>query len=196
MADERSGQAAGGLLSPYLERQRILHAKQFIPPYADVLDIGCGRARILPWLPHVHSYVGLDLDEKVIAMVRKEYPMHRFFRSDIEREALPIGDSFSVIVMLAVLEHFQHATETLKRILPHLRNDGRMVLTTPHPSARRIHDIGSSLGIFSKEAAEEHNRFFDQDQLEGLARECGCVMVDYERFQFGLNQVAVFHKKH
>jgi SAM-dependent methyltransferase len=195
MSGSLEGQATGGLLSPYLERQRILHGRKHVPDYASILDIGCGRATLLSWLPRIHSYTGIDLDEEVISMVSEAYPEHHFYRMNIESDALPFDGTFSVIVMLAVLEHFSHPVETMRRIVSCMRNDGRIILTTPHSSARKIHDVGSSIGIFSKEAAEEHNVFFDKNLLENLARDCGCIMVNYERFQFGFNQAAVFHRK-
>lgn len=80
------------------------------------------------------------------------------------------------------------------KVMPFLRKEGRIILTTPHRTARSIHELGSVIGIFSREAAREHNSFFDKSCLESLASELGMRMTRYERFQFGLNQIAVMQR--
>ncbi|MBI1806067.1 MAG: class I SAM-dependent methyltransferase [Ignavibacteria bacterium] len=185
----------GGKLSPFLERQRIQQATKFIPPDATILDIGCGRAKILEYAPTVKSYVGVDLLDNVLTVNRLRYQQYYFYHVNIENERIPVDGKFDVILMLAILEHLSHPAKTIATILPYLRPNGRLVLTTPHPYAEGIHRLGARLGIFSRDAAEEHTMFFDGRSLRQLANQCGARLLTYHRFQFGLNQVAVFMRQ-
>jgi SAM-dependent methyltransferase len=188
---ESKGQTAG-CLSPLLEHYRMVQAKRFIPDNVDILDIGCGRAKILEHVGSVRSYVGVDVLEPVLSANRKRYGAHQFYRVNIEREKLPIESrTFQVILMLAVLEHFAAPKRALENIVSYLGRDGKIVLTTPHPSAARIHALGARIGIFSREAGEQHATFFDRPRLEELARGLRLKLLLYEQFRFGFNQVAV-----
>jgi len=189
--NKSDGQASEGRLSPFLEQQRIHQAVRFIPPNADILDIGCGRARILEHLPSVHTYVGLDLLEDVVLENRRHYPNHRFFCVDIERDQVPAEGKFDVIIMLAILEHLRDTTRTLSKLSEFLGDNGRIILTTPHPVAQLPHQFGARIGLFSRAAAEEHTRFFNRAMLADLVRGTGLSLSVYRRFQVGLNQIAV-----
>jgi hypothetical protein len=76
-----------------------------------------------------------------------------------------------------------------------LPTEGRFILTTPHMRARHIHDLGGKLGLFSSHASDEHEEFLTESALRVLASESGFRTVSYQRFQLGMNQVAVFAKR-
>src|SRR6267154_795600 len=109
------GQVGQGRLSPFLERQRITQALRFIPPNSDILDVGCGRAKLLSHLSSVHTYVGLDVLDEVVEENRKQYPQHRFFRIDVEQGILPTEGKFNIIIMLAIVEHLNNALITMSK---------------------------------------------------------------------------------
>jgi hypothetical protein len=69
--------------------------------------------------------------------------------------------------------------------------NGRIVLTTPHPRAERIHRFGADLGLFSRRAAAEHVRLFNRVALHALAGHAGFKIVHFERLVCGLNQLVV-----
>jgi hypothetical protein len=68
---------------------------------------------------------------------------------------------------------------------------GRLVLTTPHRAFRLAHEVGSRLRLFSRDAAEEHQRMFDRASFGEVAQEAGLTVLRYERFLFGANQLFV-----
>ena len=189
-----SGQLQGWL-SPALERRRIAACRRLVPPGASVLDVGCGRAELLDAIAP-SAYVGIDVLENVIAANRVRRADALFLCIDVEREPLPLDRRFDAIVMLAILEHLSSPQELLGKLTGALADGGRIVLTTPHPSAERVHRIGARLGLFSKGAAEEHKHFFDGAALGALARGCGLRLTHYRRFQAGMNQVAVMERQH
>lgn len=190
MSSGKIGQV-GGVLSPYLERQRIRHVVRYIPNDAEILDIGCGRAKILDYLPSVRSYYGIDILDQVIAYDCQYHPGKEFHRIDIERENLPPEKRFDIILMMAIIEHFSSPIKILRKIVPSLKEYGMIIITTPHPRARRMHEIGSSLGMFSHAAAEEHEMFFDRQAMEELGHQSLLHLTMYKTFQCGLNQVAI-----
>jgi 2-polyprenyl-3-methyl-5-hydroxy-6-metoxy-1,4-benzoquinol methylase len=189
-----AGQVGSGRLSPYLEKQRILHSVKFVDPDADILDVGCGRARILDYLPRMRSYVGIDTLTEVIQENADRRPAHRFIVADIEKQELPNIAGVSIIVMLAILEHMSNPDLVFDKLSKLLNDGGKIILTTPHPRAEMIHRCGATIGLFSREAAAEHTQFFDRGRLSELAARSRLRLAKYERFQFGLNQVAVLEK--
>jgi len=68
----------------------------------------------------------------------------------------------------------------------------RIVCTTPHPSMDWIHDIGATLGLFSKHASDEHEDLLGYARLKATGEAAGLSLVTYKRFLFGANQLAVF----
>jgi 2-polyprenyl-3-methyl-5-hydroxy-6-metoxy-1,4-benzoquinol methylase len=95
------------------------------------------------------------------------------------------------VTLLAVVEHLRHPATVLRQAGAVLSPGGTVIVTTPHPRARRIHALGARAGLFSRDADEEHETFFDRADLAGLARSAGLTMVYYSTFLVGLNQLAV-----
>jgi 2-polyprenyl-3-methyl-5-hydroxy-6-metoxy-1,4-benzoquinol methylase len=93
--------------------------------------------------------------------------------------------------MLAVVEHLRDPAAALARAREQLAPGGTVLVSTPHPRARRLHSLGARLRLFSRDADDEHERFFDRRGLALLAQQAGLRMLSYRRFQLGLNQLAV-----
>jgi hypothetical protein len=72
-----------------------------------------------------------------------------------------------------------------------LASDGRIVVTTPHPSFIWLHETGAAIGICSREAADEHHRFFDRVSMERVGKAAGLRPLTSERFLCGVNQLFV-----
>jgi 2-polyprenyl-3-methyl-5-hydroxy-6-metoxy-1,4-benzoquinol methylase len=91
------------------------------------------------------TYVGYDRNIGALAVARQKYP-HFVFCSDFA-EVQKLGKRFDVIVMAAVIEHLEDPLETLCTIRELIAKDGRIVLTTPHPHWRWLHESAGSLGF-------------------------------------------------
>ena len=175
-------QVAAGLLSPLLRRCRM----DMVRPYLTgrVLDVGCGVGMLSRYCAR-EGYVGVEPDEESVAVARQTNPGYRF-----ERE-IPAGSSFDTIVGLAVIEHIRDPGAWIAALRLRLADGGKLLLTTPHPSFGRIHIWGSGLGLFSAEAANEHERLIDHASMTILAREAGLGVSVYRRFLMGANQLFV-----
>lgn len=80
--------------------------RQFVDRYLrvkggeDVLDIGCGTAEILDYMPPVH-YTGWDTSAEYIEACKRTYPTQTF-----KQGALPDGTgAYDVVMALGVLHH-------------------------------------------------------------------------------------------
>jgi len=189
----RPNQDREGLFSPLLSRWRLGRVLAHIPPAARVLDGGCGSGRLCTLLPAGCCYVGADTAPPT---QREGAGCDTVFvaadlTADEDLARLREQGPFDVIVLSAVVEHFDDPAGLLQRLAPYLAPDGAFVLTTPSPRIRRLHEFGGRLGLFSRHGAEQHKLLLDRAALEELAARAGLHMAAYETFQFGLNQLAV-----
>ena len=179
-------QGSEGLLSPYLRQQRFKAAKPYIQ--GRVLDVGCGSGSFSHYVES-DLYLGVDRNLKALAKAKASYPNHRF------QEHLPQKSfKFDTIFALAVIEHMSDPSKFLALLSDNLENgpDARIVVTTPHPAVELIHNMGAMIGLFSKEASEEHEELLDRKNLEYAGRQAGLFLVEFRRFLFGANQLGVF----
>ena len=104
---------------------------------------------------------------------------------------LRLNQKFDNIVLLAVVEHLIRPEKSLSMLKNHLKDDGRIIITTPGPFAGRILGTGARFGIFDGEAQKEHRRTFNKKDLYELAAGAGLKVDYYSTFEFGLNNIAV-----
>ena len=114
---------------------------------------------------------------------------------DIVTGEIPLpAESFDTVVMAALLEHLKTPRKALEEARRLLRSRGSLVLTTPTALGGKLHAWGSHLGLTYREAAEEHEGFFDYSGLKQLLSEGGFTCERYERFLLGMNQLVVARK--
>ncbi|HPA73765.1 MAG TPA: class I SAM-dependent methyltransferase [Spirochaetota bacterium] len=183
MADQ-----AVGKLSPYLRRRRIAAAVPHLS--GRVLDYGCGIGALADIIPP-GRYTGVDADGESLDMAKRLHPAHRFYRPDT---AAVKDGAFDSIALLAVLEHINDRIEFLRGLGALLAEKGKIVLTTPGPLAGPVHAAGSRMGLFSREAAEEHGTLVGFSEMERLARAAGFRITLKKRFLLGMNQLFVLEK--
>lgn len=93
-----------------------------------MLDVGCGPANILPYLPRV-QYIGIDLNPRHIEFAKRRYngSSNNFLVGDVTKT--DFGGQFDLINLSGVLHHLEDADA--KRLLNHLGGllgeDGRIV---------------------------------------------------------------------
>ena len=178
-------QGSEGLLSPFLRNRRLKAAKPYIS--GKVLDVGCGAGHLADYVEDA-LYVGVDIDAESLQTARLKHPHHNFLS-----ELPPIGHVFNTVVALAVIEHSPDPLHFLKELSGRLcpGPEGRIICTTPHPSAGWIHKAGASIRLFSWHASEEHKRLLGRSDFEDMARECGLGIAQYRRFLLGVNQLCI-----
>ena len=98
-----------------------------------VLDVGCGPANVLAYLPPV-DYTGVDLNEKHIAYARKVYgDRGRFIVGNVAQDLKQEERAFNLINVQGLLHHLDdHEAAALFRSLKRLlKEDGRLVTLDP-----------------------------------------------------------------
>ena len=181
-----------GALSQFLNRQRYRQALPYIQ--GSVLDIGCGYANLLAYLPRDVVYVGVDGGPNVYRWLLKNRPNWEFHRVDLDKDTLALGRKFDTVVMLAVIEHLTEPQRALCQIIAHLNLGGRLIITTPSPMGNFIHSLGARVGLFSQYAADDHEIIFTRDSLQTLLENCGLRIERYQRFLFSGNQIFICFK--
>jgi SAM-dependent methyltransferase len=89
-------------------RERFI--AEFVAPFAGakLLDIGCGTASLLEYLPADVEYVGFDLNPNYITSARKKYyGRGTFFCGRVSEVA--VDDSFDFVLGAAILHHLSDA---------------------------------------------------------------------------------------
>ncbi|HNT89156.1 MAG TPA: methyltransferase domain-containing protein [Candidatus Hydrogenedentes bacterium] len=181
-----------GLLTNTVKRQRL----RVVTPYVrgDVLDVGCGPALALEACrDRIGSYTGIEHTDERVAGLRRRFPDHTFLRKDLDEDLLDLGRQFDTVLLVAVIEHVFNQKHLMRQLVPLLKPEGRLVVTSPTPFGNDVvHRIGAALGLFSKDAAHDHVVIYNKRRFLLLAREFGLMLETYCRFQCGCNQLAVF----
>jgi len=138
-------------------------------PYIDkedvVLDFGCGnQGYFLNYIsPMINKGVGIDYD------VENKTEGNLFFKKFIFKNVLPFEDkSFDKVVMLAVLEHIEtNKVELLfKELKRVLKNNGKIILTTPTPCSKLILEfLAYKLHIISESEIRDHKKYYREEDL-------------------------------
>lgn len=178
-----------GLLSPAIRAARLKRAAALIPPDSFVLDLACGAGFLREYLPHCR-YFGVDripppLPQRFDGFLHGELTAPDFF----EKLQNWLPQQADAITLLAFVEHVKEPEQILARLKPVLKERGKIILTTPHPMGRRLHDSLAKIYLCSRSGAAEHETFLGESELRKISQSAGFSVISYERFLFGLNQV-------
>lgn len=94
-----------------LGKDRSVYAREHVRAKKGdrVLDIGCGPAEILGWMPEV-DYVGFDMSPEYIGAAQKRWgDRGRFYCKRVSEESLDEHRDFDVVVATGVLHHLDDA---------------------------------------------------------------------------------------
>lgn len=111
------------------------HTQQFVDSYIrpevgmTVLDVGCGPADILAYLPPV-DYWGFDISAPYIAHAKNRYGERgKFFCKLLSKDDLTTLPKFDIVLLLGVLHHLDDcvAKDLMSLIHQSLKPHGRLV---------------------------------------------------------------------
>jgi 2-polyprenyl-3-methyl-5-hydroxy-6-metoxy-1,4-benzoquinol methylase len=160
-----------------------------------VLDVGCLNGEIIPLLGDgAVEYVGVDINRGAIEAMKVRYPEHEFFCLDVQEEAVPGGEPFETLVVLATIEHLEDPDAFLERYVPLMGPRALIVITTPSPWGERMHRMLQKVHITRKSIKELHHTIFPLRGLEQLMTRHGLDVIRARRFELGMNQLIVARK--
>lgn len=142
----KSGSAESGLLTGWLVIKRIEAARPFI--VGRVLDFACGPGHLAKFCD-LDGYHGYDIEPHLIAMAKERFPRYQF-GTEVSESA-----RYDTIAALAFIEHVE-PEPYLQQFSSMLSENGRIVLTTPHPMYEWAHTLGARAHLFSWGAHEDH----------------------------------------
>ena len=98
-----------------------------------VLDVGCGPASVLAYLPSV-DYTGIDLNEKHIAHARQVYgDRGRFIVGNVAHDLKQEERAFDLINVSGLLHHLddEEAAALFRSLRRLMKDDGRLITLDP-----------------------------------------------------------------
>ncbi|QCB46343.1 hypothetical protein [Hydrogenophaga sp. PAMC20947] len=158
-----------------------------------VFDIGCDDCYLLNLLDNGENRLG-GCDPRLTTQA----PSDRFklfkgyFPSAVE--GIDFCDTYDAIFALAVFEHFSEddLIKSSQRISEMLTDNGRLIVTVPHPFVDKILDALVFFRLIEGQALEEHHGFDPESLVEILSKH---LRLESKRtFQLGLNNIFVFKK--
>lgn len=166
-----------------LERRRLRAYEQLLGPGpATVLDLGCGRGRLLRLLrrfgPPVWRLVGVELglaEEARAALAADGIEAHAGLYEETRFDEAP----FDLVVGQQVIEHAVEPGAMLAKVRGELREGGRLVLDTPDWDSldRRLFEKSTWGGYHFP----RHLTLFTRETLSRLARQEGFEVVRCEK---------------
>jgi SAM-dependent methyltransferase len=181
------------LLTPFLTQQRMKAIAPFLR--GDVLDLACGFGKVIPLLKPGQGYLGVEGSLSFIQTLTNLYPGYRFIVRDLDLDELYLDRQFDTILLVAVIEHLEHPPHLVAQLPQYLKAGGRLVMTTPSPFGDKIHRAGAVVGLFSKDAVEEHETIFSHKMMNDLLEPNGLEIERYRRFLLGGNQLFICKSK-
>ena len=126
-------------------------------PTGKLLEIGCGRGKLLKELKKFYSISGTDISPFAISGASKFIDKKYLKVSDIEKEN--IEGKYDLILAFDVLEHIKDPLKTIYKIKNALKKDGFFLFTVPN-----------NYGFFGKLATTYFN-FIDKTHISTYPRE-------------------------
>ena len=150
---------------------------KFVHPYCveTVLDIGCGPAEILSYMPGV-DYYGFDISSEYIEKAKLTYGAKaHFFDRNVSIEDLKTLPSFDLVIMVGVLHHLDDdvAKAVIQIASKALKKGGRLLTKDPcfeqgqNPIARFLISQDRGQNVRNKlEYSSLVEGHFDQKKIE------------------------------
>ncbi len=176
-----------GLLSPWLERNRIKNILPFIKGRS-VLDCGAGRGTLKEYLSSHVQYLGIETDDTI-----DKAPGTNILIADINN--LPtLSEKYDHIILSEIIEHLDEPVKVIKTLSTFLTPQGTIIISVSTPFRYKFHGIASKLGLASKEAEEEHQYFPGKKELYELAQQTGLNVTRYKKTELGTKQIAILQQ--
>jgi SAM-dependent methyltransferase len=89
-----------------------------------LLDIGCakgGMANVLAENLQRFNYVGVDINEQMVAAAKERYPQHIFYQIAEEDYSILQGDQYDLVLCLGILHLHETWRNTIKEAWRHTR---------------------------------------------------------------------------
>ena len=180
-------QTKGGLLSPYLAKKRLQQVMPYIKENKQILDYGCDLGSLSDFVDK-NFYTGYDINKNAL-LKANIYFSDKFFtnnKNDLK------NNYYDIIFSLAVIEHVKDQERFINELGKYLKNkDSIIVLTTPNPYFRLIHELGAKMQLFSNDASDDHEELIGKETMHRILKETKFKILHHKYFLFSANQLFV-----
>jgi len=179
-------------MSPYPVEERNLAVARALGRPRTVLDVGCGIGQNGRIARDRGAYVvGLETSPESRALAARA--LQEAHDVDIEADgaaSAALGArKFDLLLFADVLEHTRNPEAVLARFLPHLEDEGRVVISLPNVAAWTVR-AGLAAGRFDYAPSgildRTHLRFFTEKSAVKLAESAGLEVLDVSHNPMGV----------
>ena len=165
------------------ERMRMTFIVQSLKDFAggkdlEILDLGCGRGWLAPFLSPHGKVTGIDFTPGGIKFAQDNFSDHgTFLLADAGLPFLGLSETkrFDVVVCSEVIEHVPDQLALLRQIAELLCANGLCILTTPNGNVWSEFER-----TLSREALQPLENWVRPDELQLLLREAGFTLLRHE----------------
>ena len=165
------------LLNPFTRFTREIRTRKVLPyiPSAEThIDIGCGPEKYLLRRSPCRVRIGFDQQtgQRLLDTIEAQ------------------DDSIDCITMLASIEHLEYPEKIIRECHRIIRDDGRLIITTPRSSGKWLMKIYDPHYEITEGA---HQRYYDLNSMQSLLKGFFRIKT-YQTFMLGFNQLFVCTK--
>ena len=139
--------------------------REFVPPGATVLEIGCGTGTLLHSLGPRRG-VGVDLSPGMVEIAASKHPAHTFLVADAEN--LDLGETFEFVIVPDVIEHLSDVGAMFRSVRRHSGQGSRIIVTSVNPLWAPVLHLAERLGL---KMPEGDHRWLSSEELRFTANE-------------------------
>lgn len=180
------------VLDKFIRWLRFRKIIKYIPKNSTVCDIGCGSNAI--FLKSISNLIkfGIGIDKKVEdyktpkLVLKREYALNKI---PLEKQ------SADIVTMTAVLEHMINPQKILNECFRILKNNGKLIITTPSPKAKPILEfLAFKLRLIDGNEIRDHKNYFWPSEIKTMLIKAGFeqknIKTQYFEWRFNLLVVA------
>jgi ubiquinone/menaquinone biosynthesis C-methylase UbiE len=177
-----------------LRQWRCRKVIKHIPKDSVICDIGCGEKAFFLKAVSRSIKKGIGLDEKAAAYADSKLEIKKCRLS----AAVPLEDeSCDVVTMMAVLEHLSKPQEILNECSRILKKGGKLILTVPAPSAKKILEfLAFKLKVIDENEIKDHKNYFKAEDIKKMLSVAGFKKENIRNrfFEFHFNILTIAKK--
>ena len=143
--------------------------REFVPPGATVLEIGCGTGTLLHSLSPRRG-VGVDLSPGMVEIAASKHPALTFLVADAEK--LDLGETFEFVIVPDVIEHLSDVGAMFRAVRRHCGQGSRIIVTSVNPLWAPVLHLAERLGL---KMPEGEHRWLSSRELNALAENAGFI---------------------
>lgn len=166
-----------------------------IPFHSTVLDVGCACGDLGKYLNQNKTCVmyGLEYNKESIAIAEKTRAYDEIEELDLNYfSELPsrFAQEYDIIVFGDILEHLYSPEETIRKFLPYLKQNGRIIISLPNVSHGSIirQLLNNNFHYMDYGVLDRtHIRFFTHTSIASMISTLGLEIVTSNKIIYGLN---------